>query len=129
MIFADAPIPNANTTWLVINSLMAFAAAFATVGLYFNSRKRQETAVYPQPLVIALEKEFVHQKQFDAYKADQAESRRRLYERHEELREELHEMENRINAQGEERTVKVHERVNEILLAVGELRGEVRNLK
>lgn len=40
-----------------------------------------------------------------------------------ELQRDLHAMENRITAAGEERAIALHERTNEILSAVSELRG------
>jgi hypothetical protein len=42
-----------------------------------------------------------------------------------ELQRDLHAMETRITAAGEERAVALHERTNEILSAVSELRGRV----
>jgi uncharacterized membrane protein len=44
----------------------------------------------------------------------------------ERVRQEMHEMELRINKSSEERTEKTHNRINEVLEAVSELRGQVR---
>lgn len=41
------------------------------------------------------------------------------------MRRELHETELRINGAGEERASKIHERINDVLEAVSELRGQV----
>lgn len=41
------------------------------------------------------------------------------------MRRELHETELRINGAGEDRASKIHERINDVLEAVSELRGQV----
>ena len=58
----------------------------------------------------------------------QAGSRKGIYEKIEAVREEMAEMERRLNAADESRTEGVHDRVNQILEAVGELRGEMKRI-
>lgn len=60
--------------------------------------------------------------------ADKAAMDQRLTRMEEQLGEvvtDIHQMENRINAAGESRAVGLHERINEILAAVSEVRGRI----
>ena len=45
------------------------------------------------------------------------------------LRAELHNMESRANSRDESRAVKLHDRINEILAAVSEMRGELNTMQ
>ena len=58
---------------------------------------------------------------------DWSASRARLYEELKGVRREMGEMEHRLNAAEEERITKLHERTNQILEAVAELRGRVES--
>lgn len=55
---------------------------------------------------------------------DAAFSRKAVYGEIESVRKEMGEMERRLNAADEQRTTALHNRLNDILLAVGELRGK-----
>lgn len=49
----------------------------------------------------------------------------RMEEQLDEVKTDIHQMENRITAAGETRAVALHERINEILAAVSEVRGRI----
>jgi hypothetical protein len=55
--------------------------------------------------------------------------RRELSTEAQQVRREIPELERRISAAGEERITKVHDRINDVLEAVSELRGEVKRGK
>jgi hypothetical protein len=67
-LFADAGTPSANTIWLVIIAISSVGANIAT--MVMASRKRQETEVSPQPLIVAMEKEFATKRELE--KVEQA---------------------------------------------------------
>lgn len=54
------------------------------------------------------------------------EAKAEMSQRIESVRNDVTEMEHRMNSAGEARMDKVHERINDVLEAVSELRGEVR---
>ena len=58
---------------------------------------------------------------------DQAGARKSLYVELEAVRHEMGDMERRLNKADEDRTTAIHNRINDILSAVGELRGVVIN--
>ena len=67
--------------------------------------------------------------QLDAHRItdakDQALARKSLYQEVEAVRKEMGEMERRLNAADECRTAGLHTRINEVVVAVSELRGVV----
>jgi hypothetical protein len=52
--------------------------------------------------------------------------RRELSQEAQQVRREIPDLERRISAAGEERITKVHDRINEVLEAVSEIRGELK---
>ena len=66
MILADAT-PNANTVWIVIIAISALGANLATIGIWMASRRRQQTDISPQPLIVAMEKEFATKAELSAH--------------------------------------------------------------
>lgn len=128
-MLADA-LPSANTLWLALNSLMAFAAALATVGLFLNSRKRQQSELYPQPLRVEAAEKFVGHKEFQAHVEWNLREHENLFRKiggvergHAEKMDQKFSELQRSTEAGRE---KLHERINEILGEVRELKGEIR---
>lgn len=134
MIFADST-PSANQLVFVLVFLVSTASGLATVGLWMQGRRAQQrekksVEVANQPIEVAKAA-----KRFNAALSEQqnAEINRRLgghdldiRSLQQKLETELPEMERRLNEKGEERASDTHTRINSILEAVGELRGEVR---
>jgi hypothetical protein len=131
MILAEAT-PSPTTLWLALNSIMAFAAAMATVGLYLNSRKRQQAELYPQPLRVEATEKFVGQKEFQAHVDWNLREHENLFRKiggveraHVERMDQKFSELQRTTEAGRE---KLHERINEILGEVRELKGELKKL-
>lgn len=103
--------------------------------------KGRGTLVSPQPLEVREAHDFVREpdcrmrhsemeRQVRELRAERNEdvksasiSRKSMYEEMKLIRKEIDEMERRLNQADETRTEKVHERINDILEAVGEIRG------
>lgn len=45
-----------------------------------------------------------------------------------DLRQDVHQMESRLSAAGEKRAADIHDRINEVLAAVAEMRGELKHI-
>ena len=103
--------------------------AGVVVGIIVGFRKNSVT-IEPQPMDVRKQpKRFNH----DLAEQRHGDHERRIHDCEGEigdiwktLRIELPEMERRINKAGEERITKVHDRVNDVLAAVSELRGKVQ---
>lgn len=93
--------------------LFAFAIAGITAAWMqaLNGRRAQKRDV-------TLMEEFATRKELSTL-AEKVDSR------FEDLRQELKQSETRITSKGEERVIKVHDRINEVLSAVSEVRGEL----
>ena len=120
-----AEIVAQNINWTLIFTIIM---SLATLGLWWDARRQpalrveqplQTTKVWPSASVKELE---------DA----QMEVRRRLLEHDKEIsalreliRVELPAMERRITAENEHRSIALHQRINEILEAVSEMRGQI----
>ena len=108
----------------------------------------RKNEISPQPLEVRAAVEWVTQTEFRQRKAEledrsngmekqladlrlernedvklAAISRKGMYEKIDTVREEMSEMERRLNAANEARLEKVHERINQVLEGVAELRG------
>lgn len=123
---------------LLFIGVIGGAAGVASVIGIFLKRKRQ---IEPQPFVVTEATEFMPRRECRGLHTalDQAltdmrlvrardaqegnDSRKALYQQIEGVRKEMGEMERRLNADDEKRTQALHERINDILEAVGELRG------
>jgi hypothetical protein len=121
--------PSAQTTFLVLISIVSISSGLATVGLWWQGRHRE---IEPQPLQITKVSPPANSQLCDSR---HAEISRRLDEHDREIdllwrttRSELLDVERRLNVANEVRTEKVHERINQILEAVSELRGEMKKL-
>jgi len=68
ILLANAGTPSANTVWLVVLAISALGGNLATIGLWMATRRQQSTLVSPQPLLIAMEKEFATKKEFEDQK-------------------------------------------------------------
>jgi hypothetical protein len=109
----------------------------------FPSAGSNPRRIEPQPLEVLEAKEAVVKKDFEKRNAlvdalfaelratrsqdakDWGASRAKLYEEVRSVRVDMTSMEQRLNAAEESRITKVHDRVNDILEAVGELRGRI----
>jgi hypothetical protein len=117
--------------------LCAGGALWAAVMIRNLVRGPQPRSITPQPLQVQGVDRFVEKSTFDRalQKNDEEHkqifakingSDRGVHQQFEAVRKEMHEMELRITSCGEERTTKVHDRVNQVLEAVSELRGEIK---
>lgn len=127
---------------------LAFAVGLANgllklKGNVLGSAKKNE--ITPQPLVVQAAHDLVREKDCvsrhltleqqlvelrgqriqDA--KDASFSRKSVYGELESVRKEMGEMERRLNTADEQRTQALHSRINDILEAVGELRGKVQD--
>ena len=131
-IFADTPAPSINTIWLALNSLMGFAAALATVGLFLNGRKRQQSELYPQPLQIEAAEKFVGQKEFQTHADWNLREHESLFRKIGAIEcaqnERMDQKFSELQRSAESGREKLHERINEILGEMRELKGEIKKL-
>lgn len=125
--------------WLLIKVVgglfFVIAALNQASATWFRFRPPVQT-VSPQPLVVSPEKRFVERAEFESAieqtrrERDQIHAKiggveRGLAEKLESLRNEVHQMELRILKAGEDRATSTHDRINDVLAAVSELRGEM----
>jgi uncharacterized membrane protein YqjE len=94
--------------WNAVLFAVAVIGVVAAVGQWFNGRKRDVT----------LMEEFATRRELQDLAM-------RVEDKFESLRVELQEDKTEILRAGEARVVKLHDRINEVLSAVSELRGEV----
>lgn len=101
------------------------------IGIYVALRKPEPVKLNDDPAIEVRKsaKRFNH----DLAEQRHGEVHRRISEHDQEIaqlwnavRVDIPAMERRLNDAGEERSVAIHDRINEILSAVSELRGEVR---
>ncbi len=77
-LFADST-PNANTVWIVILAISALGGNLATIGIWAATRRKQETMISPQPLVIEMQKEFVSKPEFHALVTNNDQTHRDIF--------------------------------------------------
>jgi len=68
-LLADAT-PSANNVWLVIVVLASVAGNISQVFIARSSARKQNTEISPQPLIIAMEKEFATKREFERHVSD-----------------------------------------------------------
>lgn len=123
-------------TWMIVNSVATFVLTIITIwALTSNKKQRREVSFSFEPAskddfeahMDKTEQRFLQmEKQRQEDLEASSESRKIIYNKIDYLRAELHQTELRINEHNEGRSLKIHERVNEILEAVSQLRGEMR---
>jgi hypothetical protein len=144
-------VPVEIASWL---ACLAFVVMLLNQGVKLYDRAQgnsRGTTIGPQPLMVREAEKFVtketcmtHQNEVgeklnrlekavaeardkrDADQRDAAFSRKTIYGEIETLRKEMAAMERRLNQDNENRSVKIHDRINEILEAVSELRGQLK---
>src|ERR1043166_1130323 len=138
--------PSELAAWL---ACAAFVLMLANQALKLKQRlfgERNPQQIFPQPLEIKAVKDPVSreycdnnyhantrrmkaiEQELNELRAERRESSAKLEEKIETVSREIPEMERRLNAANEVRVEKVHNRINEVLGEVRELRGEVNNL-
>ena len=78
-MLADAAPPSANSVWYVI---LALASLAGNVAMVFQARamaRNQKVEVSPQPLIVAMEKEFTPRRDFDAHVAANVEEHDKIF--------------------------------------------------
>jgi len=147
MMFAQLPDP---ASYQAVGWLVVIVAGIATgvnqVLKLVDRVKGKGNLIAPQPLEVREAKELVREqdcvgrhreitqqlRQVQSQRAQDlkegAESRRGLYERLESFRRDMTEMERRLSAENETRAKDLHNRINDILGAVAEVRGELKNV-
>lgn len=107
---------------LLVVALCAISA-FTSIGSLVNSRKRQSREIEPQPLEVRAADQFVSRefcKQIHMREADAVDTIKANIDKLErEVRQNREHFEAALMAE----LAKVHSRINEILVAVAELRG------
>lgn len=117
----------------VMVALCAIAAGMNQLDDFFARRKDKPAAADVRS---ETHEKFVLKTDFDAHVAANAETHDGIFrkiggvergvgEKLERIRSEMHDMELRLTKHGEERAEKTHNRINEVLSAVSELRGQV----
>jgi hypothetical protein len=145
-IFAQLSAPSELAAWL---ACAAFVLMLANQALKLKQRlfgERHPQQIFPQPLEIKAVKDPVSreycdnnyhantrrmkaiEQELNDLRIERRESAAKLEEKIETVSREIPEMERRLNAANEARVEKVHNRINEVLGEVRELRGEVNNL-
>ena len=146
MIFAqlNPPNPDANIAWnviLTIGVLVTIVAQFVIIGRQSRKQRRE----------VSFEFESASKKEFDQFaattnanfiqvreemKADRAANQIHASERSKTLFSQIEKVEARLDTKLEEtrlelsgKTDDVHTRINEVLSAVSELRGEINGMK
>jgi hypothetical protein len=150
-MIAQLPQPTGSQLliWLGCAAIVIGAAAglLALVNQFFTLKRnvvgKRKTEILPSPLEVREAHEFAKERDCaDRHRLameglaeirqqritdakDAAGSRKGIYTEIESVRKEMGDMERRLNTADEERTQALHGRLNDILLAVGELRGKV----
>jgi len=100
---------------------------------FFPKRRPEPREIVNQPLEISkAQKRF--NREFEDARHAEIDRRMNMHEAQirelqEKLSEELPEIERRINQSGEDRATGIHERVNEVLAAVSEVKGELNRMR
>lgn len=79
-----------------------------------------------QPLVIDLKKEFVTKEEMRLHREEIIREQNKLEQRMTHLERKMESDKTEIIEAGEERVVKLHNRINDILAAFSELKGEIK---
>ena len=134
-------MPDAGFVWQLILTLALIAGIGANIAVITSIKRTQRASVGPQPFVVQAAQEFITKKECEKHHAsietqlaflngqrvtdakDAAGSRKGIYTELEGVRKEMVEMERRINKADEDRTTGLHNRLNEILSEVSEVRG------
>ena len=126
MIFAAEYMPPAATdSFLAV--LMYLCVIVAAVAVAWRSIFPLEDKSTPQPLIVspqqrmATHEEVVQlRNEFEDFKSEQRDA-------NDSLRATIEEAVKTINETGERRITSVHERINQVAVTVGEIRGELRH--
>lgn len=86
----------------------------------------EKREISPQPLRIQLEKEFATKKELQDHRDEMNRVQHHHDERMTHLERKLENDKEQIIEAGEVRAVKLHERINAVMTAVGEVRGELK---
>ena len=122
---------NGQTVKDVFLVLMALLAVAGTIYGFVGNKTR---TIDPQPLEVRGAAEFVPRKDFEHLRDENKREHEMLFAKIggvsrgaeanlQTMRQEIHGMELRLNTANEERSSKLHDRINEVLEAVSELRG------
>ena len=106
-----ADIADADPSWL--KEMMIFLFAATTVVMSILAAKRK----MPQPFQVSRQKDCIDRSEHDALKTTV-----------DHMTGELHAMERRLHQAGEDRIVKVHDRIEPLSRVIHELSGEVKQL-
>ncbi len=146
VMFAQASAPVGLAAWL---ACAAFVLMLANQAFRLKERllgEKNPQQIFPQPLDVRPVRDPVSREYCDSnyhastrrikaieqelseLRSERRESAAKLEEKIETVSREIPETERRLNAANEARVEKVHNRINEVLGEVRELRGEVNNL-
>ena len=146
LIIAQLTVPVGLAAWL---ASAAFVVMLANQTFRLKERllgEKHPQQIFPQPLEVRSVRDPVSreycdnnyhasmrrmkaiEQELNGLRNERRESAAKLEEKIEIVSREIPEMERRLNAANEVRVEKVHNRINEVLGEVRELRGEVNNL-
>lgn len=113
-MLAEITTSSATSLWIVglLGACGALPGLVAVISLFATRREVQQLEKRLDQEVVAL-----------ARRADQTED---LISK---LRDDVHQMERRMNTSDEARAVQIHERINQVLGAVSQLRGELTQMQ
>lgn len=123
--------------WSLAAGITSGLGAVGALIISMVALNRRQNVKVQQPLEIKPVSDYVHKAEFNRLAEQNEQTHRDIFSKLGgiergatgnlgKLREEIHAMELRINQSGEDRSEKIHERINEVLAEVSEIRGELK---
>jgi signal transduction histidine kinase len=126
----DPNPPSADAIWMVLVALFSLGGNLATIGLWLAARKRREAEVYPQPLQVQAAEKPPTQQEFQAHVDWNLREHENLFRKIGGVErahvERMDQKFSELQRHAEVAREKLHERINEILGEVRELKGELK---
>jgi predicted transcriptional regulator len=94
--------------------------------LIYKAAKGDRTKVGPLPFPVELKREFATKEELRSHREENIREQNKLEQRMTHIERKMDEDKNEILKAGEDRVIKLHNRINEILQGVSELRGEIK---
>jgi hypothetical protein len=120
--------------WIIGTSIVMCASTLGALVVMIIALEKKQAVRVDQPLEVQFAAEFVHRNEFEdqANTINQLANRvttveKELTKKISEVGAELHATEMRLTAGGEQRVSALHTRINQLLEAVGEIKGELKN--
>lgn len=125
--------------WLEVAVAVSLAVLNGVTLWYLITGHPQSTEILPQPLDVKIKSDWATREELKAaidsvnaggarFREDSRREAAALREDLNKLVEQLREERSELAAQSEERSVKLHDRINAIVDSVGEIKGELKHL-